>query len=177
MNKFLKQFAVLFLTAIIAVLVFNQFQEPTIINHEVIVEKNIGIALEQKIEQLKQELIDDIDRSETPNHNRDDLVIVLDPTNANKSKCKQTGGVRLYCYSIGNFQWQLVSLQEEYLKHYGMKLTDREAFEVANDYDQARELTYKVVFAESKGGIYRWLNTSKKIDAVKRIEFIRSLEE
>ena len=147
----------------------------TIIEQRIVV-RNVGVSLEDKIEDLKESLLDDLLHEEIKGHKNRSLVIVFDPLQKDLAKCRQVGGVRLYCYSIGDFNFKTATIQHYYLKLFGIVLTDKEAMLIAMDSELSRELAKKIIFEQS-GGIYAWANSAKKINAVNRVSFIKNLEK
>ncbi|MHA1401643.1 MAG: hypothetical protein ACTSQE_14935 [Candidatus Heimdallarchaeaceae archaeon] len=175
-----KTITILLIIAVIGVWGYNLINtlEPvTVTVHDTkIVEKNIGIALETKIRYLKDSLLDELRHEEIKGYENYSLVIVFDPLAKDLDKCRQVGGVRLYCYSIGDYNFKVATVQNYYSKFYDENLNDKQAMEIAMDDDLSRELAEKVIFDET-GGIYNWRNSAKKINAFQRIEFIRELEK
>ena len=156
----------------------QKMQQKTVTVHETpIVEKNVGVSLEKKIEQLKQNLLDDLKGKEIQGYENNSLVIVFDPAEKDLAQCRKTGGVKLRCYSIGDFNFKIGTVQGYYSKLYSEELNDKQAMEIAMDSKLSRELAYDIIFDEEPGGIYNWSNSAKKIDAASRITFIRELEK
>ena len=173
--KFLKNLLFAFIATAIGIFIYGRYQEPTYVDREVIVEKNVGIALEEKIEQLKQDLLDDLRLEEIRGYENRSLIIVFDPLKKDLASCRKIGGVKLHCYSTGEFNFKIATVQHYYSKFYGEKLNDKEAMLIAMDSELSRELAYEIIFNEI-GGYRNWLNSGKKINAHDRITFIRSLE-
>lgn len=142
---------------------------------EKVVTKNVGVALETKIRSLKDSLLDDLRHEEIKGYENNSLVIVFDPLEKDLAQCRRTGGVRLHCYSTGDYNFKIATVQHYYLKFYSEVLNDKEAMLIAMDDDLSRELAEKVIFDEV-GGIWNWRNSAEKINAAQRIEFIRELE-
>jgi len=178
MKTFLKQTAFTLFAVIITLAVYNRYKEPVVITNEkeVIIETFIGVSLEKKIEELKQEVLDDLRHEEIKGHLDADLVIVFDPKDSDDIRCRKQGNVRLYCYSFGDFNFKIATVQYYYHMFNGIDLSDTEAMNIALDPEQARELAYEIIFNEV-GGIWNWKNSADKINAGERITFIRSLEE
>ena len=176
--KLLKNLAGIALTVAIAISVYKHYEEPLVITKEkeVIIETFTGVSLEKKIEELKQEVLDDLRHEEIKGHLDADLVIVFDPKDSDDIRCRKQGNVRLYCYSFGDFNFKIATVQYYYYMFNGIDLSDTEAMNIALDPEQARELAYEIIFNEV-GGIWNWKNSAEKIDAGNRITFIRSLEE
>lgn len=151
--------------------------EPEVVTEikEKIVTKNVGVELETKIRSLKDSLLDDLRYEEIKGYENNSLVIVFDPLKKDLEKCRQVGGVRLHCYSTGDYNFKIGTIQHYYLKFYDEVLNDKEAMLIAMDDELSRELAEKVIFDEV-GGIWNWENSAKKINAAQRIEFIRELE-
>jgi hypothetical protein len=146
--------------------------------HEQVVvtkEKQVDFSLEQKVSELQSELLDDLKRAEVGGYENMDVIIVFDPLRKDLNKCRQVGGVRLHCYSFGVYNFKIDTVKYFYEKYYYETLTDLEALELALDPERSRDLAHTIIFSEDKGGIFHWTNSAKKIDAKRRIGFIRDL--
>ena len=176
-GRIISNIIMLGLVIIAGLFIYQQVQGPKVIEKEVqvVVEKNIGVSLENKVEELKQNLMDDLREKEVGSLGPDDLIIVFDPTRKNLSSCQKVGGVKLYCYSFGPYNFKITTMQHYYKKFYGEDLTQHQALEYALDEELSREVAYKVIF-EEVGGIWNWENSANKINAKARIEIIRELE-
>lgn len=168
---------VVLIIAVYSVGFYFYVQPKTITIHSTeIVVRDVGVSLEDKIEDLKETLLDDLRYEEIKGYENRSLVIVFDPLQKDLAKCREVGGVRLHCYSTGDFNFKVATVQHYYSKFYNETLNDKEAFMIAMDSELSRELAKKVIF-EEKGGIYNWINSSKKINGVSRVTFIKNLEK
>lgn len=123
--------------------------------------------LTAKINELKGELIKDIFDNERAGHSESDALITWDPNPNHKS---------VEIASVGNCQWKIPTLQESYLKYYGVQLTRKAAIMIALDDDDCKELMTKVIFSEENGW-KKWYNSGVKVKALARLEVIRELEK
>lgn len=179
-NRFvsgLKKLGWILLLIVISIAVFDHYRPENVVEREVkvVVEKNVGVSLEKKIAELKSDLLDDLRTAEIKGYEHLEVIIVFDPLQKDLEKCRQVGGVRLYCYSFGEYNFKIATVQHYYQIFYGYTPGDSEAMNIALDDDRARELAHKVIF-EEVGGIWNWKNSADKISAADRITFIRSLE-
>lgn len=143
-----------------------------------VIEKKVVVdnSLKNKIESLKHGILEDLRTAEVQGYEHMDAIIVFDPLKKDLESCRRVGGVKLHCYSFGHFNFKIETVKYYYGKFYNKTLTDKEAMDIALDNDKAYDLAYKVIFDEV-GGIYNWINSGKKINAVERIELIRELEK
>ena len=154
--------------------VFGLPREDIVITEEKTVE--VDYSLQKKTEELKQRLLDDLKTAEIKGYEHLDVVMVFDPLKKDLERCRQVGGVRLYCYSFGDYNFKIATVQYYSEKFNQYTPTDKEALDIALDKTKARELAYQIIFNEV-GGIYNWSNSAKKINAIERINFIRELEQ
>jgi hypothetical protein len=151
--------------------------EPKIITEikEKVITNNIGVSLETKIEELKNGLLDDLRTAEIQGYEDTEVIIVFDPRLKDLKNCQKIGGVRLHCYSFGDYNFKIATVQHYYDKFNKETIGEKQALEIALDKNKSRDLAYKVIFNEI-GGIWNWKNSAEKINAAERISFIRSLE-
>ena len=134
-------------------IMYNRVQEKTL---EI---SNLLKTSELKVEALKYEVVDDLAKCETRGVKEPDAAIILDSNDE---------------MSIGSWMWQIKSVQH-YVKVFEKRdITRVEAIRIAIDHDQARELTKKVIFEDSKG-IWNWANCAKKHSFEDRVEIIKRL--
>lgn len=117
--------------------------------------------MEQKIEEMKWEVVDAIERCESGGYEEDDAVIVFD------SNTKA---------SIGTMQWQVPSVQDQVRKLEGRDITRKEAVLLALDREEARNLAYRTIW-EEVGGVFRWQNCAYRTGVIPTIEMVRTLEQ
>lgn len=115
---------------------------------------------EAKVEALKDKLVEDIRNCERSIYNESDAPIILD---TNKKM------------SIGTFMYQKTTVQHYYKTLYGQKITPKEATLIALDENKARELTYDIIFKDSKG-IANWHNCAVKVGGYDRVKLIKELQ-
>lgn len=120
------------------------------------------IMFENKIEKLKNEVLDTLSKCESAGHTEDDGIIILDTNNK---------------ASIGQFQWQISSVKFYNKQKTGIELTSKEAILLALDEDRARNLAKYVAF-ETKNKLSKdWYNCSVKYGLDEKVEMIKSLEK
>lgn len=115
--------------------------------------------LTPKVEELKDSIVEDIRNCERSNYNENDAPIILD---TNKKM------------SIGTFMYQKTTVQHYYKTLYGKNITGKEATLIALDEPKARELTYDIIFKDSKGW-RNWFNCGVKIKVEGRLQTINEL--
>ena len=165
----------LFIGLISGAYVFGLPENTVVVTQEK--EVRVDYSLEEKTEELKQELLDDLKQAEVGGYEGLSAIITFDPLQRDLNSCRQIGGVRLHCYSFGVYQFKVATVQHFYERYYQYTPTDKESIDIALDYEKARELAYLIIFDENKGGVWHWRNSALKIDAPERIEFIRQLEQ
>jgi len=152
------------------------FEQKTVtVQQEIIIEKETDNSLKLKLEELKNNILDDLRTAEIIGYEHLDAIIVFDPRQRDLATCQKIGGVRLHCYSFGQYNFKVATVQHYYEKFYNRTPTDKEAIDIALDNDLSRELAHKVIFEEI-GGINNWVNSARKINAHERIKIIRELE-
>ena len=125
------------------------------------IESMPGATFEQKLNALKDELVNDLAaKCESKNVKDPEGLIVFD-SNAKAS--------------LGPWQWQVASVQHVVKQLDGIAISQREAIEIAIDYDRAGELTKRTLF-EIKDGHRHWLNCSNKLGLSSQIELIKRIE-
>lgn len=151
---------------IIGIAVVGRWVSPRVIYKPEIKEVVLD-NLSGKIDQLKGELILDIYDNERAGRTEEDALITWDPNPNHKS---------VEIASIGSCQWKIPTLQESYLKHYGVTLTRKEAVLIALSDEKCKEVMAKVIFNEEDGW-RKWFNSGVKYNAKGRLEVIRQLEK
>ena len=128
----------------------------------------IDSSLEDKIEQLKWNLVKDVFDKERDGHVEDDGLITFDPNPKNP---------KVEIPSIGGCQFKVPTMQEKYLKYYGDQLTRKEAILVSLDDNKCQDIMYNVIFKEKEGWRNWYTTCTKKVDCVERINRIKDLEK
>lgn len=158
--------AVVLIGAVITIFKAGSIFNPSVV-YEIQEKEIILDNLTEKINQLKGELIKDIFYAESGGHSEDDALITWDPNPKHKS---------VEIASIGNCQWKIPTLQESYLKHYGIELTRKAAVLIALDDEKCKEVMTKVIFDEVDGW-RKWYNSGVKVKALERLKVINELEK
>lgn len=146
---------------LIAVLVYGVYVAGGLLQPRAIATPVLFDNLTPKIEELKDSIVEDIRNCERSNYEEEDAPIILD---TNKKM------------SIGVFMYQKATVQHYSKKLYGKELTGKEATLFALDEDKARQMTYDVIFKDSKGWA-NWYNCGKKIGVETRLQVIRELSK
>lgn len=117
--------------------------------------------LQDKIIELQNEVVGTIMKCESKGHNEEDGLIVFD---SNKKA------------SIGQFQFQVGTIQYYSKKLYNKELTQKEAILLALNTKEAEKLTFDIVF---KGGNKAddWYNCSKKHNLDEKLQIINKLNK
>lgn len=114
-----------------------------------------------KIEQLKDELVEDIKKCESKGHKESDGIIIFDSNNE---------------ASIGNFQYQRKTVIHYQKVLYGKTITPKEAIHISLDEEESRKMTKDIIFKDSKGW-RNWYNCGVKVGAQSRLNIIKELEK
>jgi hypothetical protein len=132
------------------------------VSEEVVID-NLG----PKIAELKGGLIKDLWDNERAGHTEVDALVTIDPNPNHKE---------VEILSYGTCQFKIPTMQDDYFRYYGKKLTRQEAMKVAMSDNQCKEVMEKVVFGE-KDGWSQWYNSGLKVNAKGRLAVIRELEK
>lgn len=125
-------------------------------------------SLENKISELENKLVEDIFIKESGGNTEDDALITFDP-NPKDSRIEKA--------SVGGCQFKIPTMQEQYIKYYGVQLTRKEAVMIALDDMKCKEVMHKTIFAEQYGW-QKWYTTcTQKIDCKARLAVISELKK
>lgn len=125
-------------------------------------EKQIVVdSLGQKIEEIKQTALDELEKCESAGHSEDDGIIIFDSNDK---------------ASIGQYQFQKATVAHYYQVLYGEKITGKQSVEIALDKTKARKLAYDIIF-KTENGLKNWINCSNKIELRNTLEIIKTLEK
>lgn len=113
----------------------------------------------QKVEALKEDILDRLKNCESGDLELDDAPIILD-----------TNGE----ISIGLFMFQRDTVIYYWEKFYGERISRKRAVEIAIS-EKARELAKAIIFEET-GGIYNWKNCAHKEGLVPEITVIKKIQ-
>ena len=117
--------------------------------------------LQQKISDLKGEVLDTLAKCESGGRDNESGIIVWDTNNKP---------------SLGKYQFQIATVQHYHLKRTGERLSGRDAILLALDEARARDLAQWVIFDNGKGVRNDWVNCDKWHGLDQKVEVIRSLE-
>lgn len=115
-----------------------------------------------KIEGLKNDVIAKLASCESAGYKESDGIIILDTNNK---------------ASIGQYQWQVKSVQYYSKLSSGVILTPKEAILLALDKEKAGELVKFVAFKTNNKISKDWYNCSKKFNLDGEVELIKKLEK
>lgn len=118
-------------------------------------------SLQNKVEELKSELLDTIESCESASKHEDDGIIVFDSNNK---------------ASIGTFQFQKATVIHYYKTLFNKDITGKEAVLIALDSSKARELAKEIVFNSPKG-LSNWYNCTQKYGLETQLSIINKLEK
>jgi len=116
--------------------------------------------LQDKIIELQDEVVSTIKSCESKGVSEEDALIIFD---SNKKA------------SIGNFQFQVATVQFYYKKLYNRVITPKEAVLIALDTAKAQELAKDIVFKGSNKA-NDWYNCSKKFNIDSKLDIINKLQ-
>lgn len=115
-----------------------------------------------KIDELKTEVLDSLQKCESQGANEDTGLIVFD---SNKVA------------SIGLYQFQKTTVQHYYKTLYSKDITGKEAIEIALDGEQSRKLASDIIFSNDSKGINNWYNCNKKNNLETKVAFIKKISK
>ena len=113
-----------------------------------------------KVAELKNALLDNLEKCESSGFSESDAPIIFDTNNK---------------ASIGTFQFQKSTVIHYYKTLYGKTITPKEATLIALDSTKARELASEIIFTTEKG-VSNWLNCANKLNLSSEIKFIKKLK-
>ncbi|HEC33024.1 MAG TPA: hypothetical protein ENI63_02065 [Candidatus Kaiserbacteria bacterium] len=113
----------------------------------------------QKVETLKQNVLDRLKSCESKDFALEDAPIILDANGE---------------MSIGLFMFQRDTVIYYWEKFYGEQISRKKAVEIAIS-GEARDLAEKIIFEET-GGIFNWKNCARKESLVGEITVIKKLQ-
>lgn len=132
----------------------------------VIAQQTEESKIEQKLEEVKQSILNDLHTCETPEWVEDkDGAIIFD---SNEEA------------SIGRFQFQRNTVKHYIKLRDGREITNSEAIAIAIDSEKATKLASWILFDREYEGdagfTSDWVNCSKWHDLERRVELVRELE-
>jgi hypothetical protein len=128
--------------------------------------------LDQKIQALKDEVLDELANCESPGDTENTLPVIEDN---NASGTLPRGEV----VSMGMYRYKVGTVIGYELMRTGEELTPIEAVEFAVNHAKARELTSYVIFDTPEGdkGIMNWRTCAVKHGLQSKVDVIKSLSE
>ena len=114
-----------------------------------------------KVEQLKNDVVNQIKSCESGGHKEEDGLIILDTNNK---------------MSIGQLQFQTNTVKHYYKTLYDKVITTKEAIEIAIDTDKATALAKDIIFQTDKG-LTNWITCANKFDSKAQVKIIKKLEK
>jgi hypothetical protein len=118
-------------------------------------------AKTDKLEAAKDKIVADLASCESKGVKEPDATIILD---SNKQM------------SIGARQWQIQSIQHYVEQFEGHKISRVEAMQLATNHEQAKALTKRVIFEDSKG-LANWQNCSNALSLAIKVELLKELSK
>jgi hypothetical protein len=156
-KRFFKKLAMILILILVGIIVAKIWFPSTVVNLK---ETRIEVDnLTNKVEQLKNEVLDDLKNCESGGISEADGLIVFD---SNKKA------------SLGLYQFQVTTVQHYYKKIYGKVITPKEAILTALDEAKARSLARDIIFTEPKGA-NNWFNCKNKKGLDSKINIIKTI--
>lgn len=115
----------------------------------------------QKLEALKQDVIDRLQACESAGKSEDAGLIIFDSNNQ---------------ASIGQLQFQIKTVQHYEKVLHGRDISRKEAILIALDTPKARALATEIIF-ETQGGIWNWKNCADRHDLSAEVTIIKKLTD
>lgn len=116
---------------------------------------------QDKIEALKDSVLEKLSACESAGHKESDGVIIMDTNNK---------------LSIGQFQWQISSVKHYYKLMTGKSLTSKEATILALDKEESKKLAKYVAFSTKNKIGKDWANCNNKYKLDMQVDMIKSME-
>jgi len=124
-------------------------------------EDKSSVIYQEKVEALKDAVMSKLSQCESAGHKESDGIIIMDTNDK---------------LSIGQFQWQISSVQHYYKLMTGKDITKKEAIILALNEQEARKLAKYVAF-ETKNKIGKdWVNCNNKYNLDMQVDMIKSME-
>ena len=116
---------------------------------------------QDKIDGLKDAVLEKLSACESAGHKESDGIIIMDTNDK---------------ISIGQFQWQVSSVKHYYKLMTGKDLTSKEAIVLALDKEESKKLAKYVAF-QTKNKIGKdWVNCNNKYNLDTQVDMIKSME-
>lgn len=115
-------------------------------------------TMEEKLEELKDEVRNKIMKIESGSIVTDtgEMFATFDPPRSKYEKCRRIGGkMDLECLSFGPLQFKIPTIIYYEKKINDRDVTEKEAFEIAHDLEEASRLFDDIIYNE-EGGIWNW---------------------
>lgn len=119
-------------------------------------------TLGKKVEELKSDLLSDLSACESGGHKESDGIIIFDSNNE---------------ASIGQYQFQIKTVQHYYKVIYNQTITRKEAVLIALDEAKAKSLAHDIIFKGDSKGLGNWVNCTKKKSLNTQLAIIKKLEK
>lgn len=131
-------------------------------NIEALVEKLSGEKLQEKIAELKHDLVRRLSEDcEAKGSKEPEGLIIFDKNGE---------------ASIGALQFQVKTVQHYWKQFYGKTLSRKDAILKAVDTAEASTLAEKIIFDEI-GGLWNWKNCAEKLQLSHEVELLRKLSK
>lgn len=118
--------------------------------------------LDVKVDELKKEVLDTLEKCESAGHKAEDGIITFDTNNQP---------------SIGQFQFQRDTVIYYHQKMTGETITRQEAVQIAIDDERARELASYIIFETNSGVAKDWVICSRNYGLQSKVDVIKSLTQ
>lgn len=119
-----------------------------------------GDRLDQKIAELKGELLDTLAKCESGGRSSESGIIVWDTNNKP---------------SLGEYQFQVATVQHYVSILWKEKITGRDAILIALDPEKSRQLASDIIFTTKNGVAKDWVICSRNNGLQTKVDFINSL--
>lgn len=119
------------------------------------------VMYQEKIDTLKNAVMSKLSQCESAGHKESDGIIIFDTNNK---------------ASIGQFQWQVESVQHYYKLMTGKDISRKDAVILALNEVEARKLAKYVAFETNNKIGKDWVNCEKKYGLDAQVDIIKSME-
>lgn len=152
---------VLAVLGLIALYMFFPRTNTVEVTKEVEVVKEVD-NLSVKVSQIKNDILDTLTECESKGSKEEDGLIIFD-SNAKAS--------------IGQLQFQKLTVVRYYKALYNKDITGKEAILIALDYPKARQLASDIIFGNDSKGINNWYNCKVKHGLQDDVDWVKKLSK
>lgn len=127
--------------------------------------------LPEKLEELKDDLVNRLADCENGHYTEDDAIVMYDNNAAGSLNGKNV-------FSFGEMQWKVSTIQHQVKLRDGHSITQKEAVLIALNTSEAKKLAKFTIFSgKDSKGVGHWHNCATKLGLYEEVKVIKKLSQ